>query len=136
MHRNAVNTHAILEAARTENEAMRVISQRAQIDSRSTRILTSITIVYLPANLVAVRLPMPNLLGGGFNADVVSQAVFSSNMVQSSAEPGGISTKGPQIGYFILSTMVLTLAIVCVTLLWERELFGDVIARIRRILRW
>jgi hypothetical protein len=56
MQTNAANTHAILEATGRENEIMRIISQKTQIDSRSTRILTSVALAYLPANFVAVSL--------------------------------------------------------------------------------
>jgi len=56
---SAVNTQKILRETEKESEAMRIIAEKTQVDSRSTKILTCVTIFYVPANLIAVRLQLP-----------------------------------------------------------------------------
>jgi len=51
---SAANTQAILQATGRENEHMKIIAEKSQNDSRSTKILTFIMLAYLPANLIAV----------------------------------------------------------------------------------
>ena len=54
MRINASHTQAILKATGEENETIRAISKKTQVDSRSMKILATIAIAYLPANFVAV----------------------------------------------------------------------------------
>jgi len=108
---SAANTLAILHASRHESEMMRVIAQRAQADSRSMRIMTYVAIAYLPANLFA--------------------GIFSSSIVQN-VDDNSTRFRG-QIGYYILATLILTLATFSVTLTWERDLFIHISSRLRRI---
>ncbi|KAH6713197.1 hypothetical protein BKA61DRAFT_71586 [Leptodontidium sp. MPI-SDFR-AT-0119] len=113
VRRSAANTQAILHATRQESEHMSAIAQRTQVDSRSMKIMTSVAIAYLPANLFA--------------------GIFSSSIVQNS--DGKNTSSARHIGYYILATLVLTLATFSVTMTWERDLFIHILSRLRRIRR-
>jgi hypothetical protein len=54
IRKSAAHAQEIHEASNRESEAIRIIAERAQVDSRSMKIMTSVAIAYLPANLVAV----------------------------------------------------------------------------------
>jgi hypothetical protein len=58
----AMHTQQILIATERENEMMRVISEKTQIYSRSSQILSCVAIAYMPASLVAVRLQLLTVL--------------------------------------------------------------------------
>lgn len=130
VRRSAANTQAILHATRQESEHMSAIAQRTQVDSRSMKIMTSVAIAYLPANLFAVsflRLPLR------FSLLTLLKGIFSSSIVQNS--DGKNTSSARHIGYYILATLVLTLATFSVTMTWERDLFIHILSRLRRIRR-
>ncbi|KAH8882491.1 hypothetical protein GQ53DRAFT_831382 [Thozetella sp. PMI_491] len=109
---SAKNTEETLRMVGRENEVIRIMAQKTNGDSRSMRILTAVNIAYLPANLVA--------------------AIFSSNVVQTG--DGTTEHSGSLIGYYVLTTIALSLFTLGMAMTMERGLLKHVWLSLRRSL--
>jgi len=82
------------------------------------KILATIATAYLPANFVAVSsgliLHVQTL--------IIVQAMFSTTFIQGVGGSADASTRHMQIGYYVLSTCLLTIVTISITWTWERSL--------------
>jgi len=56
--KNSTVVQSILLAAGSESESLKRIAEKTQVDSRTMKILSRIALIYLPANLIAVCVPL------------------------------------------------------------------------------
>lgn len=120
---NGENMRIIAAAAHEENKSMALLATKSQKDSRIIKVPTIITMLYLPASLVAVFV-LPQALDNDWHT---FQTIFSSNLVEfKSSKESPKDTEHPDFHvvenfwiYPVLS-LVLLLGTFLIIYVWDK----------------